>query len=91
MALLFIFVRIAQYSNGHQTGNGRHFEFETCSMEDDTTVANVSTDGYRSRTVFRYRSANNVRPRRSPEFYVYRDTPLDSPRHQDQRRDLYID
>ena len=29
----FIFVRHSQYSNGHQAGNGRHFEFETCSME----------------------------------------------------------
>ena len=30
----FIFVRHSPvFKLGHQTGNGRHFEFETCSME----------------------------------------------------------
>lgn len=48
--------------------------------------SNVSIGWLPVEKVCRYRSANNVRPRRSPEFYVYRDTVLGSPRHQDQRR-----
>ncbi len=68
MALLFHFVRHSPvFKLGHQTGNGRHSNSKPAAWR-WYNGSNVSIGWYRSRTVFRYRSANNVRPRRSQNF-----------------------